>query len=223
MLAGGVCTGRPAPVEPPHVVLVSLDTLRSDQLRVYERSAQPHPGLDSLSNRGHTFMRAYSPAPWTLPAHVSLMTGLYPDRHGVVNPVYAMGNVQSFVEALRTGGYETVAFTGGGFVGPEYGFTRGFEIYDAWRDGKNGVPPGALPRNGHCATDGRAAVFDRASAFLKARKDPRPLFLFAHTYAVHDYFRSLLGAVRADRYGRTPWMTRGMSSPKIILRDVRAS
>lgn len=188
-LGAGACSRKPIKRERTHVVVLSLDTLRSDSLRAYHARAKPHPTLDRIAARGHTFERAYSTASWTLPAHVSLFTGLYPDRHGVVDPRYAIGDASSFVEKLQASGYETVGFTDGGYVGAHYGFTRGFEIYDAWRSGKGSVSPDALPRGGKRAHDTRAAPFDRAIAFLKARHDARPLFLFVHTYAVHDYFR----------------------------------
>jgi arylsulfatase A-like enzyme len=191
----------------PNVVVLSIDTLRADSLRAYNPSAKPHATLDRMVQRGHTFDRAYSTASWTLPAHVSLFTGLYPDRHGVVDPRYAMGDVSSFVEKLQAKGYQTVGFTDGGYVGAQYGFTRGFENYNGWHDGKSALSPTALLRGGKRHFDTKATLFDRASAFLKARHDPRPLFLFVHTYAVHDYFRSWLPTQSDDKARPTPEST----------------
>lgn len=187
----------------PNVILISIDTLRADSLRVYNRAARPHPTLDALARRGRWFDRAYSAAPWTLPSHVSLFTGLYPDRHGVVDPRYAMGDVSSFVEKLRARGYQTVGFTDGGYLGAQYGFTRGFEVYDGWRDSDSAAPIPALPRGGKRNFDTKAGLFDRARALLQGRHDTRPLFLFVHTYAVHDYFRSWL----PSKPGHTPRAT----------------
>ena len=188
-VASSACSRKGSRVERPNIVLLSIDTLRAESLRAYEPSSRPHGTLDRLATQGRTFTRAYSAASWTLPAHASLFTGLYPDRHGIVDSSSALGDTGTFVERLHDHGYETVGFTGGGFVGPAYGFTRGFEIYDTWRDGQSTVPASALPRKGKRHWNTKAAVFDRAKAFLKARTDTRPLFLFAHTYAVHDYFR----------------------------------
>ncbi|MDH3655182.1 MAG: sulfatase [Myxococcales bacterium] len=178
----------------PNVVILSIDTLRADSLRAYNRFARRRGALDRLAERGHTFERAYSTASWTLPAHVSLFTGLYPDRHGVVDPRYSMGDASSLVEQLHAKGYQTVGFTDGGYLGAQYGFERGFETYDAWHDGKSDMSPATLPRGGKRHVDTKAELFDRARAFLNARNDPRPLFLFVHTYAVHDYFRTWLPA-----------------------------
>ena len=194
----------------PNVIILSIDTLRADSLRAYKPSARRHVTLDRMSELGHTFERAYSTASWTLPAHVSLFTGLYPDRHGVVDPRYAMGEASSLVEQLQAKGYQTVGFTDGGYVGAHYGFTRGFEMYDGWHDGKSAMSPATLPRGGKRHFDTKATLFDRASAFLKARRDARPLFLFIHTYAVHDYFRTWLPTKAGEQPRPTPESKRAL-------------
>jgi arylsulfatase A-like enzyme len=198
------CPRAPQKPQGPNVVILSIDTLRADSLRAYNRSARRRITLDRLSQRGHTFEHAYSTASWTLPAHVSLFTGLYPDRHGVVDPRYAMGEASSLVEQLQAKGYQTVGFTDGGYVGAHYGFTRGFEMYDGWHDGKSAMSSATLPRGGKRHFDTKATLFDRASAFLKARRDARPLFLFVHTYAVHDYFRTWVPTRAGEQPRPTP-------------------
>jgi len=188
---GANACSRPASKPPrPNIIILSVDTLRADSLRAYDPSAPARPTMDRLAQQGRVFGRAYSTAPWTLPAHVSLFTGLYPAQHGVVDHKHAMGDVSSFVETLRAKGYQTIGFADGGYVSGDYGFSRGFEIYDDWHDEKSAAPPKALPRGGKRHFDTKQNPFDRASAFLAGRTDSRPLFLFAHTYAVHDYFRS---------------------------------
>jgi arylsulfatase A-like enzyme len=148
--------------------------------------------MDGLAERGHVFVHAYSTAPWTLPAHVSLFTGLYPSHHGVVDGKHAMSGVSSFVQTLRANGYQTVGFGDGGYLKADFGFSRGFEVYDDWRDDASASGPMSLPRGGKRNFDTAQHLFDRASAFLRERSSDRPLFLFAHTYAVHSYFRSWL-------------------------------
>lgn len=203
-LGSSACSRKASKLERPNIVVLSLDTLRSDSLRAYNPSAKPRPTLDRIAAHGHTFERAYSTASWTLPAHVSFFTGLYPDRHGVVEPRYAIGDASSFVENLQAKGYETVGFTDGGYVGLQYGFNRGFDVYDAWHSGKGSISPDDLPRGGKRLFDTKAALFDRATAFLNARRDTRPLFLFVHTYAVHDYFQSWMPADPGQTPEQTP-------------------
>jgi arylsulfatase A-like enzyme len=188
----------------PNVVVISVDTLRSDSLRAYNSSATPRPVMDGLAERGHVFVHAYSTAPWTLPSHVSLFTGLYPSHHGVVDGKHAMTDVSSFVQTLRANGYQTIGFGDGGYVSADFGFPRGFEVYDAWRDDKSASAPISLPRGGKRNFDTTQHVFDRASAFLRERSSDRPLFLFAHTYAVHDYFRSWLPKEPGKAAAATP-------------------
>ena len=74
---------EPKPKTLPHIVLISLDTTRADHLGSYGYTAGKTDTLDALAEQGTRFHRAYSPAPLTIPAHISLFTGLYPPRHGV--------------------------------------------------------------------------------------------------------------------------------------------
>ena len=65
---------RRAPEKPP-VVLISIDTLRSDYATT--------PNIRALAADGVTFDRAFSHVPLTLPSHASLFTGLLPAHHRV--------------------------------------------------------------------------------------------------------------------------------------------
>jgi len=160
--------------------------------------------MDGLAERGRVFVHAYSTAPWTLPAHVSLFTGLYPSHHGVVDGKHAMRGVSSFVQTLRANGYQTVGFGDGGYLNADFGFSRGFEVYDDWRDDASASGPISLPRGGKRNFDTTQHLFDRASAFLRERSSDRPLFLFAHTFAVHDYFCSWLPKEPGKAAAATP-------------------
>src|SRR5512139_1799006 len=85
LAATAVGTSAPAPAPParPSIVLITLDTTRADRLGCYGYEGAATPVLDALARSGARFDRALSPAPLTLPAHASLMTGLVPRRHGV--------------------------------------------------------------------------------------------------------------------------------------------
>lgn len=176
--------------ERPNLVVVSVDTLTPHRLPAYRRE----PGLDlptfeAVAERATVFLDAWSTASWTLPAHVSLMTGLYPDRHGTVSPRTRLGgDVPTLAGYLGGLGYETVAFTGGGFVSGDYGLERGFDRYDE-------EPDTWLNRARRLwieLTDPEALVvppFERARRYAAAEAcSGPPSFLFAHTYFVHDYF-----------------------------------
>ena len=73
----------PAPQRPSSVLLVTVDTLRADRLGSYGDAAARTPAMDALASSGVLFDHAYTPAPITLPAHTSILTGLAPPAHGV--------------------------------------------------------------------------------------------------------------------------------------------
>ncbi len=168
---------RPSETPPPIVVLVSIDTLRADRLSLhgYRRATTPH--LDAWAReRATVFRRAVAAAPWTLPAHVSMFTGLDAHRHGINHEGAAGPELEMLAEALQRAGFTTVAVTGGGFVHPSWGFAQGFDGYRYYRD-----------EGGH--KDEMREGIRSALALLAARGD-RPLFLFFHTYEVHHPYRA---------------------------------
>jgi arylsulfatase A-like enzyme len=143
-------------------VLISIDTLSRSALSSFDSSATARPALDALARESVRFTRAYSTAAWTLPAHASLLTGLYPDRHGATTfDVGIEPSAPTLAERLRAAGYETVAFTNGGLVSDWFGLGRGFERYD------ERVEPGAasaaidLPRDGRSVDIPGMRLFER--------------------------------------------------------------
>jgi len=66
----------------PNVVLITLDTTRADHLSCYGYPRKTTPYLDQLAQESVVFTNAYTPSSWTLPAHASLFTGMYPAKHG---------------------------------------------------------------------------------------------------------------------------------------------
>ena len=67
---------------PPSLVVVTLDTTRVDHLSCYGYERETSPHLDALAAQAVRYRRAWSTSSWTLPAHASLFTGLYPSHHG---------------------------------------------------------------------------------------------------------------------------------------------
>ena len=76
------CSGAPEiPIR--GMILISIDTLRADHLGFYGYDRPTTPSLDALAQEGVIFDNASSTATGTLPAHASLLTGLYPNSHGL--------------------------------------------------------------------------------------------------------------------------------------------
>jgi arylsulfatase A-like enzyme len=161
-----------------NVVLISIDALRPDYLGCYGASYGVSPSINKLASEGVLFERVYSTAPCTLPAHMTMMTGLFPTEHGMAqkDPVKLIcldEDIITLAELLRFGHYKTAGFADGGYVSPNFGFHRGFDYY--WPNYLYLVnPPGV--------------TIDKATAFLKDLDERRAFFIFVHTYAVHDYF-----------------------------------
>jgi arylsulfatase A-like enzyme len=161
------------PPERPNVVLVSLDTVRADHLSLYGYPRSTSPRLDAFARDAWVFPNAYSVSTWTLPSHASLFTGLLPDQHGVRRLADRLpGTVPLLAEELRAAGYRTAAITDGGFLGTEWGFSRGFERYDA-SPGQPWEPKDV------------ASIVAAAERWLEDNR-VRPFFLFVHTYEAHQ-------------------------------------
>ena len=161
-----------------HLVLVTLDTTRADRLGCYGRRGAGTPWLDRLAERGTLFRRAYTPVPLTLPAHVSILTGLYPVHTGV----HANGQTQlrtgvrTLAERLAESGFFTAAAVGGYPVTGRFPVRRGFEAFDDRLEDPNNAE--GLERDG-------GKVVEAALRELGGRGDRR-LFLWVHLYDPHD-------------------------------------
>ncbi|MHC4942883.1 MAG: sulfatase [Planctomycetota bacterium] len=154
-----------------NVILISLDTLRQDRLGCYGYGLPVSENIDRLAGGGVLFENAVTPSPWTLPAHASLFTALYPPAHGVVRKELAIPPSQlTLSEILKSNEYSTGAFCGSGFMNSIYGFARGFDIYQEDQTGRlhNILPP--------------------ALEWLKANHE-NEFYLFIHCYDAHfPYF-----------------------------------
>jgi choline-sulfatase len=113
------------------VLLVTVDTLRADRVGAFGDTLARTPHMDALARAGVSFAKAFTPVPLTLPAHVSLMTGLLPPQHGVRGNGMALGaQAATLAETLKARGLETAAFVGGFPLERRFGLARGFDLYD---------------------------------------------------------------------------------------------
>jgi len=135
----GACRKPAAPLcSGCNIVLISADTLRADHVGAYGYPRPVTPNIDRLAAGGVLFENAVSQSSWTRPAHLSMMTGLYPSEHGVIalrDRQRLPANVPTLASVLAEHGYRTAAFTGGVNVSAVFGFDRGFEEYRS--NGKN--------------------------------------------------------------------------------------
>lgn len=182
------------PARPKNVVLVFVDTLNRSALRAYSADAPELPELDRFARDAVVYEEAVSTASWTLHAYASLLTGLFPRRHGVVHVEQRMrDDVLALPELLQQHGYESVAFTDGGFTSMVHGFERGFDRYNAWVNPDWPGAPAVVPRGGKGEKAAGQHLFDRGIAYLRSKagkeKDDPGFFLLLHTYSVHNYWQ----------------------------------
>jgi len=119
-----------APVNGP-IVLVSIDTLRTDHLPAYGYRAIRTPAIDTLAADGAVFARAYSHAPQTLPAHVAILSGRLPFETGVRDEnVVIRPSDRLLPQLLRDRGYKTAGIVSSSLLGRATGFARGFDFFD---------------------------------------------------------------------------------------------
>jgi len=185
---GGPGGARPAPSDgaagsgasgPPSILLVSIDTTRADRLGCYGYAHAGTPEIDRLAREGTVFENAFTPAPITLPAHASLLTGRFPHRHGARdNGIYRLvDDVPTLGEGLQAAGYQTAAVVGAAVLDRHYGLARGFGVYD------DEVHRAGLA----IAERDAAAVTERALAI--AGELSGPAFLFVHYFDPHAAYQ----------------------------------
>jgi arylsulfatase A-like enzyme len=125
-----------ASAERPSILFIVMDTLRADQLSCYGNAEHETPALDALAARGLLHERAYATSSWTWPSTASMLTGLWPETHGVVSHAacYLDGSFDTLAEVLGRTNATTAAFVCNPLIDPTKGFSQGFETYDYGRD-----------------------------------------------------------------------------------------
>jgi len=163
-----------APADCPSVLLVSIDTLRFDHVGCYGYGESTTPQIDRLAEESVVFAQATSLSPYTLPSHVSMLTGLNPLVHKVTTLDNRMPERTMLLgEILGAAGYDTGAAVSNFLVGPTFGFKQGFGVYDFYPD-----------RNAEQAT-GAAKRF-----FADRTESDRPAFFFLHLMDPHYPYKT---------------------------------
>ncbi len=118
----------------PNVLLIIIDTARGDRFPFGGYARPTAPNLEVVAREGAVYTQAYSPAPWTVPAHASLFTGQYPSLHRTdCGSLRLPDQAITLAETLRDAGYRTVGYTANPWLGREYNFQQGRFL--EWRAG----------------------------------------------------------------------------------------
>ncbi len=170
VLAAAGCN-RGAPAKPPSILLVTLDTTRTDSIGP-DAARVSTPAFNRVAARGLRFRNAYAAVPETLPSHTTLLTGLYPAGHGIhqngrtLDPAFP-----TIAEKLHGAGYRTAAFVSAFVLARQFGLSRGFDVYD------DRMAAGSSERSAHDTTDAAIAELKSSAA--------APRFVWVHYYDPH--------------------------------------
>ena len=182
-----------------NVVLVTIDTLRADRLGSYGYAEIETPHLDRLASEGVLFENALTTVPFTLPAHTSIMTGVYPPVHGVRENVgYSLDErLPTLAEDLSAAGRRTGGFVSAFVLDGRWGIDRGFDrYYDEFKVQETGMLNlGAVQREG-------TETIEQAEAWLDEAPGS-PFFLWLHLFEPHDPYEA--PEPFASRYPTRPY------------------
>ncbi|MAE71436.1 MAG: hypothetical protein CME06_13335 [Gemmatimonadetes bacterium] len=152
----------------PNIIMIALDAIRADHLGCLGYGRNTTPNLDALAEDGLLFAQAISPAGYTVPSTVSLLTGMHAPAHGVPFAIQKLpSTATTLAQLLRDHGYSTTAITGSVHNSSMIGYGKGFERY------LSEMEYGRLRE-----------VLARARQELNDRSE-RPFFLYLHAYDAH--------------------------------------
>jgi len=131
----GSLPGREPRSDGPRVVWITIDTLRADHLGCYGYERPTSPTLDAIAEDGTLFLDPSAPAAWTKPSTGTILTGLYPSRHGALyhgSILQLPEGERTLAEAFQDSGYVTAGFVSNPNIKRVFEFDRGFdEFFDS--------------------------------------------------------------------------------------------
>jgi len=172
-----------------NVILISIDTLRPDHLGCYGYDKPTSPAIDRFASEGALFEDCLSTAPWTLPGHATMLTGMYPSTHGVKrHEIGLKEETPSLATLMKQSGRNTYAVVNSHNIGTEkFGLGQGFDVFQY-------VPE--MDLTGEKTKDGfdQVQIVNRGRLVTKFARQmlqdngESPFFLFLHYYDVHTDF-----------------------------------
>lgn len=169
----------------PDVVLVVVDTLRSDRLHGYGYPRPTSPWLDARAGEGALFEDVTAQSSWTLPSMVSLMTGRYLTAYRD----QIAEDVPTLAETFQQAGYRTLGVVGNILITEPLGFARGFDHFDP-RPAPPAQPNGGGRKQARSLEQLAGDLWGPLDEALRAAAEPggerAPLFLYLHPFDPHD-------------------------------------
>ncbi|HEX7833477.1 MAG TPA: sulfatase-like hydrolase/transferase [Thermoanaerobaculia bacterium] len=192
--------GDDLPSKSGPIIIISIDTLRSDHLPAYGYAKIKTPAIDALRSDSILYERAYSHSPLTLPSHASILTGQLPSVTGLRdNAGFVLKpEVQTLASALKAKGYATGAAVSAYSLRARTGISRGFDFYeDSFVNNAGELATTDVQRAG----DETSKIAQGWIAKTLAAKKDQPFFFFLHLNEPHTpYVPSYDGEIeRSDK------------------------
>ncbi len=161
----------------PNVILIIVDTLRSDHVGCYGYFRDTTPCIDSLATSGTRYVNVTAGEPWTLPSMATIFTGLLPLEHNARrrgDSYYGIDpGILTMAELLNGSGYTTAAFFNVIFMNASFGFHRGYDHFDCYSS------------LGSSSDRNARQTVDDALEWIDGEYNGEPLFLSVHFYDPH--------------------------------------
>jgi len=134
-------TAAPARTEAPalprlgrrsSVIVIVFDAAAAAHFGCYGYPRPTTPNVDAIAAAPEAvvFEHAYANAPYTLASTGSLFTGLYPERHGVVDQDLMLApEATTWAELMQANGFTTAGFSMNAFASEKFGYDQGFDFF----------------------------------------------------------------------------------------------
>ncbi|MFT5442789.1 MAG: arylsulfatase A-like enzyme, partial [Myxococcota bacterium] len=193
---------RNLPVK-PNILVVLFDTLRADALEPYGASPGSSPGIKRLSQASTVFGNAFSTAATTRVSVTSLLTGLYPPRHGVTKSEHKLSAALPYLpDLLKSNGYRTVAVIDNPQLSAERGYDRGFDAFNEIYK----IDENQLRKDFPNPRERARWTWDTHIAPSLSNRGNKPFFVYLHELDPHFPYQPLppFGDFRDDGYRGVP-------------------
>lgn len=178
----------------PNLILIIMDTTRTDALGCYGATEARTPSIDALADESLVFTNCITNEPLTRPAVCSMFTGLYPRSHGVDSNTRRLPeDLEVLAETLSRAGYVTGAFTAASVLSADFGTSQGFDVYSeptgAWWEPTGGLMLARLylalaPWRSRWIEMRADRITAAASEWIGSNSDRR-FFAFVHYFDPH--------------------------------------
>ena len=156
----------------PSILLITIDTLRADHLGCYGYKPHTSPAIDAFAKEAVLFQNAYAAVPLTLPSHATILSGVYPEKHGIRdNAHFAWKGTPLLSTILQKQGYNTAAIVSAAPLSSSFGLHRGFRLYEDQFQGAE-----------------RTADQTTALALQTIKNTKAPYFLWVHYFDPHSEY-----------------------------------